>query len=264
MVISIMNWKGGQGKTTTVFQLAHILSSKGFKVLAIDLDGQGNLSTALNRDQEIGAYLSDYFSHPDEDFPLVHKYSDNLHYIPNERNKAIKATKSLVAGGREGLEALKHLVTILRPKYDVILIDCPPSYDILTENALYASDRILVPTELIAESLEGMVSLVRSVKKFVDNGWSPNLQIAGVFVFRPKERTNYQKDARAFLEKIAEDKLYSTIIRENIRVPESMINKVSVVDYDPKCNGAEDFLALAKELIKKEKLIKKINHGKKT
>lgn len=255
MVISIMNLKGGQGKTTTTFQISLILNAMGYKVLAIDLDGQGNLTSALNKtEKKIESFLPDYLMNPEDEHKLINARTKGLHYIANERLRNSKARKIISGMGWEGQTLLKNLIDPLREHYDFILIDCAPDYDILSENTLLASDKILIPTELSKESMKGMISLMNLTQRKIYQQFNKDISILGVFLFRPNERTKYQNEAKKILHQIVpENKIFKTAIRENIRVAESMAIGESVVTYAPKSNGAIDFYKLTKEFLKKSK-----------
>ncbi|MDA3822936.1 MAG: ParA family protein, partial [Bacteroidales bacterium] len=219
-----------------------------------DLDGQGNLSGGLSKDHNFKGYLPNYFSHPEDEHDLISVRSENLHFIANERQRSIGAAKLLSSQGRNGQERLRDILVPLKEYYDVILVDCPPTYDILAENAMIASDRILIPTELTMEALDGMVALIREIMKVKEKGWNKNVEVSGIIIFRPNERTVYQAEAKKELVKIAGDKLFSTTIRENVKVAESIAMGLSVMEHAPKSNGSEDILSLTDELIKTESL----------
>lgn len=265
MIISVINWKGGQGKTTLTFQLSFALSELGFRVLAIDLDGQ-DLSNAFSREREFSGYLSDYFSHPELDHNLISVRTNNLHYIANERRRSDLAVKLLSSQGREGQERLIDLLSPLDEFYDVIMLDCSPSSSVLSDNAFIASHRILIPAELDIAALEGMVDLIDRVELVRSKGWNRRLQIAGVVLFKPKDRTLIGQAAKVQLDSIIasrlQGKLFNTVIRENTKMKESQALGIPIGEHAKTNRGTEDILSLALELIEREQL-KPRSHGKK-
>jgi chromosome partitioning protein len=250
MIISIMNWKGGVGKTSTTFNLGYGLQEHGFKVLLLDLDGQSNLTKGVPGGTKCPNHLPDIFLDESNVLP-IYKYRDNIHYSPNDRNKTTKGGKLMVVDDA-GIWRLKEKLEEIKKDYDFVLIDCPPEFSIITQNALVASDRLLIPTELDGDALDGLRDLQRETHN-VKNRFNPNISISGVVVYRPRMNTLYHRAGKEHLSEVFEGKIYKSIIRENVRVAEAKGHKKSVIEMYPDSAGAMDFRALTLEFLDHEK-----------
>lgn len=248
-VISLVNQKGGVGKTTTSVNLAYYLAQKGKKVLLIDIDPQGNATMCLDLDKKIKKTTSDFLR---LDFNVIedvlHNYGVDL--IPTNDQLAgyeIEITNMQIAR-RENI--LHEAISKLVPKtYDFVLIDCPPSLDWLTINALYASTDILIIMQAEYLSLEGINMLVKTLKTIQQvYGHFPNILGVLMTMFRAD-----LKSSKSIQEKINEtpfkDLIFKTKIRRNSRLTESSEHGCPIGVYDAKANGAKDYEKFTNELM---------------
>lgn len=246
-VLAITNQKGGVGKTTTAINMAASLSGMQQNVLLVDLDPQGNASagSGVNRDSQ-KATVYEVLMHSS---PVV---------------DAIVATKSgfdVIASNRELSGALIELVDeehrefrmrealqSVREQYDFILIDCPPSLDLLTVNALVAADAVIIPMQCEYFALEGLTELVNTVRK-IRAAFNPDLSIEGLLRTMYDRRNSLSREVSSQLEKHFGDKVYHTIIPRNVRLAEAPSYGKPVLDYDITSKGAKAYLALAGEVL---------------
>lgn len=246
-VITIANHKGGVGKTTSAASIGMALAILGKRVLLIDLDAQQNLSFTLtqNEDPETSVYDSLVNDAP---LPVV-KVRDNVDLVPASLELARAEIDMATKIAREGI--LKSLLDEHLEKYDYVLIDCPPSLGIVTTNALVASDELYIPLTAEALPLKGLTMLddvVREVKKRVN----PKLVLGGVFFTRYNNH-KLNKEVVNMIDKRYGDKVFKTKIRENISLAEMPLSGQSIFEYDPKSNGAVDYITLAEEIIERNK-----------
>lgn len=246
-IIAIVNHKGGVGKTTTTVNLGAALARSGANVLCVDIDSQQNLTSSLMNEEEVSVSISDSLSNG-VPLPIV-KVSERLHLCPSDLNLAdIEADRKFMDNRKR--DKLKSMLAPLATKYDYILIDCPPSFGLLTVNALVAANEIYLPLTGEALPLRGIVSLenfVMNVRRI-----NPALSISGVII----QRFNNRRINNAVLDVIRAkygEKLFNTKIRECIALAEAPAAHCSIYDYDPDSNGAKDYSALAKEVIKRNK-----------
>lgn len=244
-VISILNYKGGAGKTTTAANLGTALWILGYKVLLIDSDIQGNLTFLMGFDQSCGdPTLHDWMLH-DGNPPIYERYP-GLYYIP-------------VSGDQEfeqKLDKMYHREDVLRDhlepikqQFDYILIDCSFKAGLTNTNALNASDSLIIPSECASFSMQGMEKLMRDYED-IRRRMNPKLEIEGVLLTKYQHNTRFSRQMTTWLETQPryEGKVFQTRIRKNIRFDESPIESKSVFERDVKANGAEDYLALAEEI----------------
>ena len=248
-IISIVNQKGGVGKTTTAINLSAALSTFGKKVLLIDLDSQGNSSrgygidiTILNRtifDVLIGNCTINQ-SIKKTTIPHVDIIPSNLKLsnLESEINK-----KSL-----DPLHLLSSKIKEIKGNYDFVLIDCPPSLGIISLNALIASNSALVPVQCEYFALEGITQLLNSII-MVQSNMNPNLRIEGVLLTMLDSRTNLGFEVVEDIRKFFKEKVYNTIIPRLVRLTEAPSHGEPIIVYDPKSRGAEAYINLAKEVI---------------
>ncbi len=250
-IIAIANQKGGVGKTTTSLNLAASLA-RSKRVLLIDLDPQGNASTGLGLDYAdrgrgtYGALLEDV--RPESLIrPSMHK---NLDLMPATSDLAGAELEMIDQERRE--YRLRDSIRELKGKYDIILIDCPPSLGLLTLNALVITQSVLVPLQCEFFALEGISQLVRTIER-VRTAFNADLHLEGIVLTMFDTRNNLSslvaEDARGFFGK----QVFKTVIPRNIRISEAQSYGQPVLDYAPSSTGAQAYLALGKELLKRLK-----------
>lgn len=253
-VISLINQKGGVGKTTTSINLAASLALFGKKVLLIDLDPQCNATTGigLNKgDIEKSVYNVFNGSAQIEESIAKTKYK-NLYVIPANINLAgvsLELDQDIQNTGKQKAEKLKTHIDRIREEYDFILIDCPPSLGIITTNALTASDSVIIPVQCEFFALEGITQLLKAIM-YTQANLNPNLSIEGVLLTMLDARTNLGLEVVEEIRSYFKDKVYNTIIPRLIKLTEAPSHGKPIVAYDPKSRGSEAYLNLAKEVIK--------------
>jgi len=241
-VISIVNHKGGVGKTTTTINLGKALVKLGFKVLLVDMDSQGNLSQSLGIDnpekQVVNALLKN------EDLPVI-VIGENYHLSPSDLELAYADLELVQAVG--GVNQLKNKLNPLRELYDYILIDCPPALNIFTNSALVASNGCLVTLQPEVSAMKGVNNLFERISQ-VRERINPELMVEGIVLTMVDKRLKVHRDMIEYVNQSLNNfKIYNTQIRINVALKESQISQINIFDYDNNSNGAADYLNLAKE-----------------
>ena len=251
-ILAVANQKGGVGKTTTTINLATALAAVGKSVLIIDIDPQGNASTGLGVDRfnrELNVY-DVIMGHLEMKDAIVPSVIPNLDLVPSTPDLT-GAELELIEMDRRSHRLLEAIAPI-KERYDYILIDCPPSLNLLTLNALVAVQAVIVPLQCEFFALEGLSLLIKTIER-VRNTLNSALEIQGVvltmFDKRNKLSDQVAQDVRAYLG----DKVYETVIPRNVRVSEAPSHGKPVLIYDHRCAGSQAYIKLASELIRREK-----------
>lgn len=242
-VISILNHKGGTGKTTTTINLGKALSMIGYKVLLIDLDAQANLSQSLGLEEEETKTISEVFSQKLQELP-VKKVSELMYVVPASLD--LSAVEPGMYSNINSYFLLKSLITNIQDAYDFILIDCPPSLGIFTQNALIASNSVLITVQaqfLALKGLETVYNLVTSVHEKLNQ----SISIQGLIVTQTNH-TKLSKDIVTLLKERFKEKVFETTIRQNVALAEASANRKDIFSYNSSSYGAIDYMNLAKEL----------------
>jgi len=246
-VISISNHKGGVGKTTSAINIGAGLNLLKKKVLLIDLDPQANLTQSLGLINEpiniYGALRGEYKLQPIE-------ILKGLDIIPSTLDLSGAEIELSSEPGREYI--LKELIEPLRASYDFIIIDSPPSLGLLTINSFTASDEILIPLQAQYLALQGLAKLVEVVDK-IKGRLNKGLKVGGVFITQYDSRKVLNRDVVDTIQAHFKDEVFKTKIRDNIALAEAPAQGLDIFRYSSKSYGAEDYLALSKEVLKRSK-----------
>lgn len=248
-IIAIANQKGGVGKTTTSINLSACLAEMGKKVLVIDLDPQGNTTSGFGIDKsemENTVYELMLDECTIKESMTKVENIENLSLIPSNVNLAGAEIELLGINEKEYI--LKNAVDYIRDDYDYIIIDCPPSLNMLTVNAMTTADSILVPIQCEYYALEGISQLIHTID-LVQERLNANLKIDGVVFTMYDARTNLSSDVVNTVKENLNATVYQTIIPRNVRLAEAPSHGLPINLYDPKSAGAESYRNLAKEII---------------
>lgn len=255
-IISLVNQKGGVGKTTTSINLSASLAVLNKKVLLIDLDPQGNTTTGVGinkADIERSIYdvLTDKCQISDA---IIRTKYKGLYVLPATINLAGLDIELIEKGQTDpgftkGSQLKKHLAEI-KDKFDYIIIDCPPSLGLITTNALTASNSVIIPVQCEFFALEGIMQLLNTIM-LAQKSLNPNLEIEGVLLTMLDSRTNLGIEVVDDIRKFFKEKVYNTIIPRLIRLTEAPSHGEPIIAYDPKSRGSAAYLNLAKEVIER-------------
>ncbi|HXO06331.1 MAG TPA: AAA family ATPase [Candidatus Sulfotelmatobacter sp.] len=247
-IIAIANQKGGVGKTTTAVNLGASLAASEQKTLVIDCDPQGNTTSALGFPKDPSRrtlYQTLILDEPIERVTLDAQV-DGLDLIPSDKNLVGAAVELVSMENRE--YRLKAAISGIKGKYDYVLIDCPPALDLLTLNALAASDSVLVPIQCEYLALEGVSELLDTLMR-LRRTINPSLAIEGILLTMYDDRTTLSKQVAADLRSFFGGQVFETVIPRNVRLAEAPSHGMPVMFYDIHSKGAESYIQLAKEVI---------------
>ena len=254
-VIAVANQKGGVGKTTTTINLATALAAIGKRALVIDLDPQGNASTGLGiprSERKVGIYDVLFDGLALQDAAVVSAVP-NLSVITSSVDLS-GAEIELVGANRREFR-LREAVERRALDYDYVLIDCPPSLNLLTVNALVAAHAVMVPLQCEFFALEGISHLVKTIDR-VRQSLNPQLELQGIVLTMFDKRNNLSEMVAADVREFFGDKVYKTVIPRNVRISEAPSHGKPVLIYDVKCTGSEAYIHLASEVLKRERKLR--------
>lgn len=243
-----VNQKGGVGKTTSCINIGAYIALSGKKVLLVDFDSQGNMSSGVgvSKDKPTVYELIAGLASPQE--AVKHTPVSGLDAISASIDLSGAAIELVEQKNREFF--LRKAIEPLKSIYDYILIDCPPSLGLLTLNGLAAADSVLVPMQCEYFALEGVSLLLKSVES-VQKGINPNLVISGIFFTMYDSRTRLAQDVVMQVKSYFKDVVFNTIIPRNVRLSEAPSRGLPICSYDPECAGAKSYAKLAEEVVKR-------------
>jgi len=250
-VIAVANQKGGVGKTTTAINITASLAAAQKDVLLIDSDPQANSTTGLGIDRNnINGSLYDIYTGTKNIQEIIQKttlehlkiISSNIDLIGAEVELSMKENRETI---------LKNAIELIKPQYDFIFIDCPPSLSLLTLNALVAADSLLIPMQCEYYALEGIGSLLKTLN-LIRSTYNPSLEIEGILLTMFDGRNTLAHQVAQELRKYFGDKVYRTVIPRNVTLAEAPSHGKPVILYDIRSKGAQSYLELAKEILDNE------------
>lgn len=249
-IISIINQKGGVGKTTTAVNLAAFLSDSGKKILLVDSDSQGNATSGLLIDKnKIEHDLYDVLTDSIEIESSILKHDlKNLSLLPSSINLAGAEIEMALMEKREFI--LKDKLSKIKENYDIILIDCPPSLGLITLNALVASDQVIIPIQAEFYALEGLSHLVKTIDT-VKRKLNRRLEIAGILITMFDGRTNLSMQVAQEVKEYFGNKVFRTVIPRTIKLSEAPGFGESILTYAGKSKGAEAYRKFSREVLKR-------------
>ncbi|MEQ9468076.1 MAG: ParA family protein [Ekhidna sp.] len=243
-IISIVNQKGGTGKTTTSMNLGSALAKLGKRVLVIDMDSQGNLGYSLGLDP--GQTISDVFEGNATIRDIIQE-REGMQIAPSDMRLVDIELSLIDLDDRH--ETLSSKIGTLSKSYDYILIDCPPSLSILAVNSLYASDQVIIPMLMEVLSLQGLDQIINTIQK-INSSYDKKLEVMGILPVMVDKRRKLSEEVRDYINENYDVKIFNSMIRNNVKASEAPSFGQSVIEYSPSSNSAKDYMAFAEEIVK--------------
>ena len=253
-IIAFANQKGGVGKTTTCVNVATYMALMGKKVLILDLDPQGNATSGvgINKTKDLKTIYDLIGGDSSYEDVIKTTIVENLYLIPSTVDLAGAEVELIQLPQREKI--IKKILDEIKASYDFILIDCPPSLGLITVNALTASDSVLIPIQCEFFALEGLTQLINTIRLIKYRDFNPNLDIEGVVMTMKDKRFNLTTQVSNEIVKFFKQKVYLTTIPRNVRLAEAPSHGLPVALYDANSKGAEAYLSLTEEILKRNKV----------
>lgn len=251
-IISVVNQKGGVGKTTTAVNLSAALGQLGHRVLLVDIDPQGNSTSGFGINKR-ALSLSSYeiiTNQANIEDAIVETSAENVWILPSNMNLAGAEIEIIEVEKRESI--LKTALLKISDRFDYIFIDCPPSLGLITLNSLCASDTFLVPIQCEYYALEGLSQLMSTVRQ-IKRRYNPYLELESVLLTMYDGRLNLTQQVVAEVKKFFPNKVFATVIPRNVRLSEAPSFGQPVIYYDRRSQGAESYIRLAQEFLSKQK-----------
>ena len=250
-IIAVANQKGGVGKTTTAINLSACLAEKNKKVLTLDMDPQGNTTSGLgvDKNQAENTVYELILDESELSDCIYSSVMENLSVIPSNINLSGAEIELIGFENKEYL--LKSKLDMIKDNYDYIIIDCPPSLNLLTINAMTAADSVIVPIQCEYYALEGLSQLIHTID-LIKERLNPKLEIEGVVFTMYDARTNLSLQVVENVKENLDKNIYKTIIPRNVRLAEAPSYGQPITIYDPRSSGAESYRLLAEEVINRE------------
>lgn len=251
-IIAVANQKGGVGKTTTTVSLSAVIAEKGYKVMLIDSDPQGNATSSLGINKKLEKSLYDVLIDDSVEIEDTLKKTSvvGLDVCPSNINLAGAEVELVSLMSRE--QRLKNQLDLVRDKYDYIFIDCPPSLGLITLNALTAADTVLIPIQCEYFALEGLSQLSNTIN-LVKRHLNKSLEIEGAVLTMYDSRTKLSNEVVKEVREYFKENVFKTVIPRNVKVSEAPSYGMSIIEYAEKSVGAQSYIKLGEEIIEKQK-----------